>query len=382
MSNWKRQTLHEDDGTYPLKRTEKIYQIPAAGRVCVPVFGDGRARLRTWHYFQWHVSFFDGQPRNVGNLSAITLDDKLGWRATPNYRFSGKKRSNDKSEYDVEISQDANGFRMFGDLTSPARRVLVIGDSFTQAVQVSDDKTYYAPLKALNINVFAYGAGGYGSLQEFMILDKYFDEIKPDLIIWQYSTNDIVNNSPELETASTINNNDMVRPYLVDGKVRYILPRSHATTLRLFALRYSRLLYIILNRIDRLRTMLPLHTVEMESAPGKIAHPQFLKALATTDEIIGMVRRRAGKVPIVGFIVGADPVVAGPEYIEGLQKVSLNHEVMLADLEGPVLEADRRGTVVIAEDKAHWNEMGHHIAGLALTKYLSEQKLLEPKGNR
>jgi len=342
----------------------------------------GELVLRTWQYFRWHVSFIEGKPRDAANLlSPITLDDKLGWRATPNYRFNGMKRSADKTEYPVNISQDANGFRMFGDLTSPAPRVLFIGDSFTQALEVSDDKTFYAPLKALNINVFAYGGGGYGSLQEFMILDKFFDVIKPDLIVWQYCTNDIVNNSPELETASVINNNDLVRPYLVDGTVRYILPRSHATALRLLALRYSRLLYIILNRIDRVRTMLPLHTVEMESSPGEPAHPQFLRALATTDEIMGMVRHRVGKVPIVGFIVGKDRDY-GPEYIEGLTKVSLDHDVMLADLEGAVLEAGLRGEIVKAEDKAHWNEMGHHLVNLGLMKFLSEHQLPEPKGAR
>ncbi len=26
--------------------------------------------------------------------------------------------------------------------------------------------------------------GGYGTLQEFMIVDEYFDEIEPDLIVW------------------------------------------------------------------------------------------------------------------------------------------------------------------------------------------------------
>jgi GDSL-like Lipase/Acylhydrolase family len=341
----------------------------------------GEVALRTWHYFRWHISFSDGQPRDLGNLSSITFDQQLGWRATPNYRFSGIRRSSDGSEYSVDISQDENGFRMYGDLRLSAPRVFVIGDSFTQAVQVSDDKTFYAPLKALNMNVFAYGASGYGSLQEFMILDKYFDVIKPDLIIWEYSTNDIVNNSPELEAASTNNNNDMVRPYWVDGAVHYILPRNHATTLRMLALRYSRLSYIILNRLDTLRAMLRLRTVEMDSSPGEPFHPQFLRALAATDGIIGLVRKRAGQVPIVGFTVGADPIY-GPEYIEGFHEVSQNHGVILADVEGPVLAAEQQGTVVRAADGSHWNEKGHHIAGLALTKFLSEHRLLEAKSTR
>ena len=338
----------------------------------------GELIVRSWHYYRWNISFIDGQPRSVGNLSPITLDDKFGWRATPNYRFNGKKPSSDGVEYPVNLSLDANGFRMYGDLSSSAPRVFVIGDSFAQAVQVSDDKTFYAPLKALNINLFAYGSGGWGSLQEYMLLDKYFDVIKPGLIIWEFSTNDIVNNSPELEMASTINNNDMVRPYWVDGSVRYILPRSHATTLRLLALRYSRLLYILLTRLDSLGVMMNLHTVERDSSPNEPAHPQFLRAVAATDEIIGMVRKRVGNTPIVGFTVGADPVY-GPEYIEGINQVAQNHDLILADVEGPVLDAEEHGTIVRAEDGSHWNETGHHIAGLALMKFLTEHHYIEQK---
>jgi hypothetical protein len=265
---------------------------------------------------------------------------------------------------------------MYGDVKSAAPRVFVIGDSFTQAVQVSDDKTYFAPLKTLGMNVFAYGSGGYGSLQEYMILDKYFDVIRPNLIVWEFSTNDIVNNTPEMEAASTINNNDMVRPYWVDGAVRYVLPRDHAATLRMLALRYSRLFYIVLTRLDRLNAMLSPRTVEMDSSPNEPAHPQFLKALATTDEIMGMVRKRAGAVPIVGFIAGADPIY-GPEYVEGLVKVSRDHDVVLADVESHVLDAEEHGVIVRAEDGSHWNEMGHHIAGLALAKFLEDHQFVE-----
>ena len=106
---------------------------------------------------------------------------------------------------------------MFGKLSSAKPRVFVIGDSFTQATAASDQQTYYAVLqRLLDVEVFAYGGGGYGSLQEFMILDRYLDLIKPSLILWQFCTNDFINNSPELETGSVINNNGIVRPYWVD----------------------------------------------------------------------------------------------------------------------------------------------------------------------
>ena len=53
----------------------------------------------------------------------------------------------------------------------------------TQALDASDDQTYFSIAgKILGSTVFAYGCSGYGTLQEYMILDRYIDEIRPDHI--------------------------------------------------------------------------------------------------------------------------------------------------------------------------------------------------------
>jgi hypothetical protein len=330
----------------------------------------GELALRTWHLLRWEVSFFQGVPRNVGNLSPVALDPRLGWRATPDYRFEGERRNADGSSYSVRISQDKNGFRLFGTLDSGRPKVFVVGDSFTQAVEVSNDKAYYASLGDA-FEVFAHGGGGYGSLQEFMILDQFFDLIKPDLIIWQYSTNDLVNNLPELERASTINNNGLLRPYWVAGRVVHVLPKSSATALREAALRYCRVCYFVLNRIDRLRARVSLNTVEIETSPGERSHDVFRRAVDVTDQIMGMVRTRAGATPIVGFIVGSG-YPYGPEYVDALTHISRRHNILLVDVERPVLTAEAEGTSVRAEDGSHWNESGHGIAGKALRHSLRD----------
>src|SRR5919106_2306079 len=204
---------------------------------------------RLYHLLRWNISLIDGQPTEMSSVLPITLDANLGWRATENYRFDGKRSSSDGTEYAVSITQDANGFRMFGDLTSGKPRILVIGDSDTHATEVSDDKTYYAILRqSLDVEVFAYGARGYGSLQEWMIFNKYYDLIKPDLVLWQYSIDDLIDNSPDLETASTINNNG-TRPYLIDGEASYILPAKDTKELQQFALQHCRFCCTMLSRL-------------------------------------------------------------------------------------------------------------------------------------
>ena len=114
--------------------------------------------------------------RKVGGLSPITLDPNLAGEQQRITDLKDAKYNSDGTTYYAKISQDGHGFRMFGNVSSGKPRVFVIGDSFTQATDVSDDKTYYAIVKRLlNVEVFAYGGGGYGSLQECMILDKYIE---------------------------------------------------------------------------------------------------------------------------------------------------------------------------------------------------------------
>jgi hypothetical protein len=326
----------------------------------------GEVAVRSWHYLRWDIAFLDGQPRNLGKLSSISPDPVLGWRATPNYGFEGIRRRSNGTTYHTKTSQTTEGFRLFGDLTSDRPRVFVIGDSFTQAPEdASDDKTYYSGLKALGLEVFAYGGSGYGSLQELMILDRYYNLVKPDLIVWQYSTNDLVNNSSELETASSINNNGTVRPYLIGGAIHYVLPTSRAMALQEFAIRYCRVCYILLNRYGRLRALVTLDTVEMHTSPGESAHPMFVRAMTVTDTIMGNVRNRVGLVPIVGFIVGSG-YPYGPEYQDALIAISKRHNILLFDVQGAVSAAERGGRDVRAADGSHWNEEGHRIAGEAL----------------
>jgi hypothetical protein len=345
----------------------------------------GEIVVRSYHFLSFDISMLDGKPRHPFRVSGnsrslITLDEKLGWRATENYRFEGVKHTPDGKEYPVKMTQDGRGFRMFGDLSSVRPKVFVLGDSFTQAADASDDSTYFAFLKKdLNYEVFAYGASGFGSLQEYMILDEYFDLIKPDLIIWQYSANDIVNNSPELETASTSNNNGMLRPYWIDNHVQYILPTKDSAVVRQFALRYCRICYLIVSRMDRLRATTQ-ESVESQTAVGKPAHPLFLDAVRITDQVMAKVRQRAGNVPIFAFIVGDS---AKDEYFKGLEDVSLRHDIrILPDVNAAVENAEKEGTVVRGADNSHWNPTGHRIASQAIVSGLEKalpQLVLNPQ---
>jgi hypothetical protein len=256
---------------------------------------------------------------------------------------------------------------MFGNLHSTRPKVFVIGDSFTQASQVSDGDTYFASLKdTLGVEVFAYGAGGYGMLQEYMILDQYVDMIKPTLILWQFCANDFINSDPALETASQINNNGWRRPYWVDGHIIYLSPKPWSASVRVFAQRHSRFLYFLFGRWDKLRASYPIQTVEDEIEREGPAHKGYQHAVQVVSELMGKVRSRVGGIPIVAF-----SCTAGEPYDSAFKAISSQYDVLfLQDIAEAVGAAHKGGDDVFDAALGHWSVGGHRLAGSLLGEHL------------
>jgi lysophospholipase L1-like esterase len=295
----------------------------------------------------------------------ITIDDNLGWRATPDYKFSGYRKDAGGNSYPVKITTNQHGFRMFGDVTSSRKKVLFIGDSFTQALHVSDDKTYYGILsQRLPIEVFAYGAGGYGTLQEYMILKNFVQLIDPDVILMQYTSNDFVNNDYELEFKSSINNNRMRRPYLTkEGQIVYALPKSWAR-FRDLVNRHSVLLYVVIDRLDAMRRVRD-DTIENDIISEGISHSGFRRSVKITETLLRMVKASSLNASVFAF--GVDDY--SPYYEEFRQIAERNGIKFIDGIPQAIGEAQRNGLVTRASDGSHWNEAGHKVAAEQLLKH-------------
>lgn len=298
---------------------------------------------------------FDGE----GPTRRITPD--LGWETKQNLKMTRTP----PGYGDVSYSTVRNGFRLFGDLNG-SWRILVLGDSYTQAREVSDGQAYYDVLDAIEgVEVFAYGSGGYGSLQEYMILDRFVDEIRPDLVLWQFSPNDIINNSWELESRSAVNNNHMTRPYLEDGRIRHRYPSPSALE------RHSLLARWVFARMGVARAEalgeVPL-LFRLEDEPELLA-----AAVATTNEVMGMVRKRVGDVPVAAF-AASDFDWVGDSFVG----IARNHQIYWIDsVPVAIGEARDRGIQVDGMPRdPHWNATGHAIAGQLIATELWEVDLL------
>jgi hypothetical protein len=302
--------------------------------------------------------------RFKGEGPTRVLDSELGWRTKP---FVDLTR-NRPPFGTVRYTTAQNGFRIWGDPGAPAR-VLVIGDSFTQALEVSDGTEFYAFLTGCpGTAVFAYGGGGYGTTQEFLVLDRYVDEIRPTVVVWQLSPNDVINNLWELESRSLINNNRMTRPYWESGRIRMRYPS------RSFWMRHTMLGRWLASKIGIVR----VDRLGAESIEYRLSeNPDLLeRSLRVTEQVLAAAEERLGDVPIVAFEA---------EHFDWLgdafAQIADRLGIVFVPVNAAVAEAKAAGLQVDGQPRdSHWNQNGHRIAGETLRDTLVQRGLLPDSG--
>jgi hypothetical protein len=176
-----------------------------------------------------------------GSLRTETsYDAELGWVPTPNYAprdqtlrdFNGTTRRR-------RYRTNELGTRLWSTHLG-RRKIVFIGDSVTEASDVSNDETYYARFADLSgLDTYAIGGRGYGTLQEKKLLERTLRRsgMTPDILVLQFcATNDFSNNSAVLE-AHSLGFHERVRPYRdPQGGEMYTLGRNWFFVT---ALRYS-----------------------------------------------------------------------------------------------------------------------------------------------
>jgi hypothetical protein len=333
--------------------------------------------LFRFHYFLNGDVFF-GRSR-----LEVTSDARKGWKPTPRFAVQQTVQDFYGHAYNLVFHQNEEGFREFQDL-SKRPRILVIGDSHTQARYASDDKTWFAEMgRRLHAQVFAYGAAGYGTLQELMVIEEFLDRIDPDAIILQVCTNDVVNNSVDLERLSLGNNpSPMVRPYYrLDGSVLYALP-ARAGVLGLMDSVPPWDSDVRLIRLARRAVMMTyirlFNSQGIEAAIEKNPDiPLYRNALAVTEVLFKRIRAKAGARPLFAFVEGVYPPFQ-PDLEALLHKAGF---IVISDVPVQMTKARKEGQEVGAADETHWNEKGNKMVGEIVARALNSWFPLQPESN-
>jgi hypothetical protein len=324
--------------------------------------------------------------RMFGPPVIYEYDKTLGWR--PKGNFSKTITVTDKAgeKYSVNYSTNEYGFREFDDTNSGRKKILFVGDSWTGDLYTSDEDAYFGIVKKdLPVEVFAIGAGGYGTLQELMLIRQYARLIKPDILVLQYCDNDIINNSFTLEGMRIVRNQKNLRPYWVDGRIKYRYPQGN---LYLFLYKNFRLF----RSLDTFYSNLQYQKYKSYNPPQYAAYEAYgvfwkdlppdiadkvialkSEAVSTTQFLMSEIRRiLPPTTQLITFPASSDD----PEELRIWQSISKNAGfIAYPSVSMKVEEAEKTGRTVRVMDGAHWNRLGNKIAGEELVKIIKRDFL-------
>lgn len=292
---------------------------------------------------------------------------ELGWVYTPYIKENGVSVTDFSGNvYSKSHESFKYGFRAWGDVKSTdKRKFFIIGDSFTEAHDVSNEHTYYSVFKKElegEVEIFAYGGAGYGSLQEFMIIDRHIDEIAPQVVILQFCSNDFTNNSFEAEN-DILAKNQTIRPYLRDSKVVYRYSAWHPYP---FMLRHSRLFAFLDVQVQIFRTKYKLGFNKNLSITG------LKRDKHITSKLMAMIRERVpGETALYTFT--CRPASESRDLYDAFYEVTTdNGFIVIEGVMDKVTQAERAGEAVRAIDGWHLNNLGNELIGKRLAQYFKD----------
>jgi len=298
---------------------------------------------------------------------------QYGWATQGNIKYRKMVKDSPGNTVEVIVEYFDYGFKRWGDPNTQKVKMFIIGDSYTQMDRVSNGEEWYSFLeKELNLELFVYGAGGYGSLQEYMVLNDFIDKIKPDLIILQFCDNDFENNLYELDLSKYPYNSNGYRPYLEKGKIVYRKP------VPLCGLRkYSFVADRILQAYDKIakgrvtRNLLAYNkqmAKKLESAPEKEKERIRLlndRAFGVTNKIMAMIRKRTKGIPVYFYGV----------YFSNnsrAEKLSELNNFIYIPVVAELVNANKEGICLRVVNDGHWNKMGNRLVGEGLVAYFKK----------
>ena len=296
-----------------------------------------------------------------------TLDKDLGWRTKADFSENYQAQEQGGRKYDVAYTTTKNGFRAWGDTQSSNPSIFIIGDSYTQAVEVSSGRTYSDLIKdSLEVEIFAYGQAGYGTLQQLMILEEYIQEINPALVILQFCSNDYIDNHVELEKNSGYKVGEQ-RPYLNEaGELYYSRPFPKWQLL----VDKSKFLKTLRQKLQTLSSKENITVQKYINDQGSAFAP-YKTAINITAEVMRRIKALVEKNNTKLLVFSADHY---DPYVKDFRSTCKSLTLPYTDAPNKaLLSKEGQGIKVRTSDGYHWNEFGHQLVAQALVTPIKEQ---------
>ncbi len=315
------------------------------------------------------IRIFYALSANDIHQATAAKDDLLGWKPREYFESTFETKDQLKQKYAVHYQTVKHGFRSYGDPRSERKKLFFLGDSFTQAAEVSDTSAFYHLLgKRLDIEVFAYGMSGFGTLQELLFLQQHIDSIQPDLLVLQMCTNDFIDNHHGLALDCMYEMREK-RPYLqADDKIVQLIPLSGFRRFLQYV-KFPEFVYLRLRRI-----LLRLNLIEVgesKIASQRLEYPLFAEAVARTALLLQKIQDRLPAQTRM-LIFCAD---AYEPQLETIRQLAADQEVAYVDAHIHALrEAVEAGQAPFHRDGVHWSPEGHRVVAAGLAEKLEKMQ--------
>jgi lysophospholipase L1-like esterase len=304
-------------------------------------------------------------------------------------------------------------------------RIMVLGDSFVEAVQVAEQDRFVRRLEAqlnadggpVRYEVVDGGCGGWGTGQELLYLQQEGLAYQPDLVLLAFFVgNDVGDNSIKLQLDG--NRDAALKPYFsqrADGSLELLTPSPPpetayervANVLRLHSTVYNFLESGVLQKLGRDDLLFAWRTVDALQPPsyqgnqvyGTRLTPDWKDGWAITERLLRLVHDEtsAHGIPFGMMIVPTRAQVSDQAWrgIAGgdggrragldrmfpnaqLQQIAGRIGAPLLDLVPALRAADQAGLgPLYYERDQHWTAAGHAVAAKAIVQFVREQWAVE-----
>jgi lysophospholipase L1-like esterase len=269
-------------------------------------------------------------------------------------------------------------------------RLALVGDSFTQGLQVEDDQTVSRRLEQLasgGLEAFNFGVSSVGTSVELLLYRERVRPVRADVVVLLlFLGNDVTDNVPGLKqrTDPTM---AQVSPYFPLGPDG-VLTQS---PVRGIALQSSRLGWLLKKGVlgqwvvwTTQVARLPGFNHEAPPAASTEEYPLLENAWSVTEQVLVRFHKEvlADRAQFILVVIPADMVAIDRgeldcgtrDGVARLEILARREGFPVLDLSTPFLEAIERGRGPLSYScDPHWNAAGHNEAAKAILHFLRQR---------
>lgn len=309
----------------------------------------------------------------------IRYDEALGWYHSENsQRYYESKDTKGEKGLTLHNKLGHRGPDYGPQPANGKKRVLILGDSFAEGAPVAEEELFSGIIanKYTNLEVMNAGVRGWGSVQEYLYLQKTGITFNPDLVLLLFYQNDPFDNClsfhPYLgpRPFATMQNGQLVihEELSPEGWRKYILPLPFADKLHRYSLAYN-----FFN--DRLYQASRTSHIDRMALEDDQKTPEQIKIEVTNkiyQKMYENLKERGIKFA-VGFIPSTEDAKKGSSDIQvPFLAFCKEKGIPCLSLVPSLKESFDKGKPPYYNNDIHWNKAGHQVAAEVLGPYIQE----------